>query len=98
MENKKVAVIAIGGNSLVNRGRESIEDQYQAVYETAKHIADMIQAGWTVAVGHGNGPHALLQLGQTPLQGPGGGIGRACVGIGRFASLEHVGQGLCRGL
>jgi carbamate kinase len=62
MENEKVAVIAIGGNSLVNKGRESIEDQYQAVCETAKHIADMIQAGWTVAVGHGNGPQVGFVL------------------------------------
>jgi carbamate kinase len=62
METKKVAVIAIGGNSLVNKGRESIEDQYQAVAETARHIADMIQSGWTVAVGHGNGPQVGFVL------------------------------------
>ena len=58
----KVAVIAIGGNSLVNKGRESIEDQYSAVTETAKHIADMIEAGWTVAIGHGNGPQVGFVL------------------------------------
>lgn len=62
MEQKKVSVIAIGGNSLVNKGRESIEDQYQAVTETARHIADMIQSGWTVAVGHGNGPQVGFVL------------------------------------
>ncbi len=58
----KVAVIAIGGNSLVNKGRESIDDQYMAVAETSKHIADMIQSGWTVAVGHGNGPQVGFVL------------------------------------
>lgn len=52
----KVAVIAIGGNSLVSKGRESIQDQYRAVTETCRHIADMIEQGWTVAIGHGNGP------------------------------------------
>ena len=62
METRKVAVIAIGGNSLVNKGRESIEDQYQAVMETARHIADMIQSGWTVAVGHGTGPQGGFVL------------------------------------
>lgn len=62
MEEKKVAVIAIGGNSLVNKGRESIDDQYQAVAETSRHIADMIQTGWTVAVGHGNGPQVGFVL------------------------------------
>ncbi len=59
---EKVAVIAIGGNSLVNKGRESIQDQYAAVAETARHIADMIEAGWTVAIGHGNGPQVGFVL------------------------------------
>jgi carbamate kinase len=54
---EKIAVIAIGGNSLVKaKGKESIDDQYQAVYETCLHIADLIEKGWTVAIGHGNGP------------------------------------------
>ncbi len=60
--SEKIAVIAIGGNSLVNKGRESIQDQYAAVTETTKHIADMIEAGWTVAVGHGNGPQVGFVL------------------------------------
>jgi len=59
---EKVAVIAIGGNSLVNKGRESIQDQYAAVTETCKHIADMIEQGWTVAIGHGNGPQVGFVL------------------------------------
>ncbi len=59
----KVAVIAIGGNSLVkSKGQESIQDQYQAVYETCLHIADMIEQGWTVAIGHGNGPQVGFVL------------------------------------
>jgi carbamate kinase len=58
----KVAVVAIGGNSLVNKGRESIQDQYAAVTETCKHIADMIEQGWTVAIGHGNGPQVGFVL------------------------------------
>lgn len=60
--SEKVAVIAIGGNSLVNKGRESIQDQYAAVTETCKHIADMIEQGWTVAIGHGNGPQVGFVL------------------------------------
>ena len=55
--NKKIAVIAIGGNSLVkDKAHQSIQDQYKAVNDTCKHIAEMIQKGWTVAIGHGNGP------------------------------------------
>ncbi len=54
---KKLAVIAIGGNSLIkDEKHQSVEDQYQAAKETAFHIADMIEAGWEVAIGHGNGP------------------------------------------
>lgn len=54
---KKVAVIAIGGNSLIkDKQHLSVEDQYQAARETCVHIADMIEAGYEVVIGHGNGP------------------------------------------
>jgi len=54
---KRVAVVAIGGNSLIkDKNNISVESQYEAAKETTVHIADMIEAGWTVAVGHGNGP------------------------------------------
>lgn len=57
MSDKKWAVIAIGGNSLIkDKQHQSVEDQYQAAKETAHHIASMIEAGWDVAIGHGNGP------------------------------------------
>jgi len=53
----KLAVIAIGGNSLIkDEKHKTVEDQYQAAKETTFHIADMIEAGWNVAIGHGNGP------------------------------------------
>jgi carbamate kinase len=55
--SKKVAVVAIGGNSLIkDEKRKTVEDQYLAAKETTFHIADMIEAGWDVAIGHGNGP------------------------------------------
>ena len=54
---EKLAVVAIGGNSLIKDNKKvSVEDQYQAAKETTYHIADMIEAGWNVAIGHGNGP------------------------------------------
>jgi carbamate kinase len=54
---RKLAVIAIGGNSLIkDEKHKTVEDQYQAAKETTFHIADMIEAGWDVAIGHGNGP------------------------------------------
>lgn len=53
----KLAVIAIGGNSLIkDESHKTVEDQYLAAKETSVHIADMIEAGWDVAIGHGNGP------------------------------------------
>ncbi|MGB8215033.1 MAG: carbamate kinase [Anaerolineales bacterium] len=55
--SKKVAVIAVGGNSLIkDPKRVTVEDQEQALRETSRHIVDMIEAGWDVAIGHGNGP------------------------------------------
>jgi carbamate kinase len=54
---KKIAVVAIGGNSLIkDKDSKTVEDQYEAARETTLHIADMIEAGWEVAIGHGNGP------------------------------------------
>ncbi|EGO65948.1 carbamate kinase [Acetonema longum] len=53
----KKVVIAIGGNSLIqDDSRQKVEDQYQAVCETAKHIAGMVAQGYDVIVTHGNGP------------------------------------------
>jgi carbamate kinase len=55
--DKKVAVVAIGGNSLIkSKQHHSVEDQYKAAQETSIHLVDMIEAGWDIAVGHGNGP------------------------------------------
>ncbi len=57
MAKRKIAVIAIGGNSLIKDAKhQSVEDQYEAVKETCVHIADMIEAGYEVVIGHGNGP------------------------------------------
>jgi len=54
---EKLAVVAIGGNSLIKDNKKvSVEDQYLAAKETTFHIADMIEGGWNVAIGHGNGP------------------------------------------
>ena len=56
-KEKKVAVVAIGGNSLIkSKQQQTVQDQYKAAKETANHLVDMIEAGWDIAVGHGNGP------------------------------------------
>jgi carbamate kinase len=52
-----VAVVAIGGNSLIADNRfPDVKHQWDAVRETASHIAAMIEAGWQTVVTHGNGP------------------------------------------
>jgi carbamate kinase len=57
MTTKKLAVVAIGGNSLIkDKNHITVPDQYRAAKETCYHIADMIEQGWDVAIGHGNGP------------------------------------------
>jgi carbamate kinase len=59
----KLAVIAIGGNSLIaDKQHQSIPDQHLAAKDTSAHIADMIEQGWTVAIGHGNGPQVGFVL------------------------------------
>jgi len=53
----KLAVVAIGGNSLIkDEAHKSVPDQFDAVRETAVHIAEMIAQGWNVVITHGNGP------------------------------------------
>ena len=54
---KKIAVVAIGGNSLIrDPSHQSVEDQEEALRDTSFHLADMIASGWNLAIGHGNGP------------------------------------------
>ena len=65
---KRTAVIAIGGNSLISaKGKEALEDQHMAVFETTKHIADIIEAGYQVVVTHGNGPQVVFILARSDL-------------------------------
>ena len=53
----RLAVVAIGGNSLIkDAAHQTVEDQESALRETAHHLADMVEVGWDIAIGHGNGP------------------------------------------
>jgi carbamate kinase len=53
----KIAVVAIGGNSLIKDDQHrTVPDQFAATRETAAHITEMIKAGWDVVITHGNGP------------------------------------------
>jgi carbamate kinase len=64
----KRAVVAIGGNSLIkDKMHQTVRDQYVAAGETCWHIASMIQDGWDVAIGHGNGPQVGFILRRSEL-------------------------------
>src|SRR5258708_39996869 len=53
----KTAVVAIGGNSLIpDNSKRDMRFQWEAVRETCGHVAEMVKAGWHIAVTHGNGP------------------------------------------
>ena len=65
---QKVAVIAIGGNSLIkDKAHSTVKDQYIAIDETTDHIAKMIEVGWNVAIAHGNGPQVGFILRRSEL-------------------------------
>ncbi len=54
---KKLAVIAIGGNSLIkHRSQQTVEDQYRAICETIRHLVDLVEHGYQLVITHGNGP------------------------------------------
>ncbi|MEW6232602.1 MAG: carbamate kinase [Chloroflexota bacterium] len=64
----RVAVVAVGGNSLIKDPKhQSVPDQYQAAVETCAHIAGMIEQGWDVVVTHGNGPQVGFILRRSEL-------------------------------
>jgi carbamate kinase len=65
---RKIAVVAVGGNSLIKDAQHStVPDQYAAARESMHHIADMIRDGWDVVVTHGNGPQVGFILRRSEL-------------------------------
>jgi len=64
----KVAVVAVGGNSLIkDEKHRTVRDQYEAACASMRHIADMIQSGWNVVITHGNGPQVGFILRRSEL-------------------------------
>ena len=61
----KTAVIAFGGNALLRSGQEGFyQEQLANVEETCESIIPLIEAGYRIVIGHGNGP----QVGNVLLQ------------------------------
>ena len=68
LAEKKVAVVAVGGNSLIkDKEHKTISDQYEAASESMRHIAGMIESGWDVVITHGNGPQVGFILRRSEL-------------------------------
>jgi carbamate kinase len=66
-----VAIVAIGGNSLISdKQHEDVHSQISAVEESCKHIASMVERGWNVIVTHGNGPQVGFILRRNELASP----------------------------
>lgn len=55
--NKKIAVVALGGNALL-RGNElgTIQQQEKNTYDTCVHLLKLIKDGFEIVITHGNGP------------------------------------------
>lgn len=68
---RKTAVVAVGGNSLIlDPQHEDVPSQWQAVRETCRHLADMIERGWDLVITHGNGPQVGFILRRNELAEP----------------------------
>ena len=65
---RKLAVVAIGGNSLIkDKEHKTVQDQYAAAKETCYHITDMIAEGWDIVISHGNGPQVGFILARSEI-------------------------------
>jgi carbamate kinase len=65
---EKLAIVAIGGNSLIaDPANPAVQRQWEAVRETCRHIALMVADGWHVVITHGNGPQVGYALRRTEI-------------------------------
>jgi len=65
---RKVAVVAVGGNSLIkDKDHQTVPDQAAAARATCQHVAGMIERGWDVVLTHGNGPQVGFILRRSEL-------------------------------
>jgi carbamate kinase len=65
---RRVAVVAIGGNSLIKDNQhQTVPDQFEITRETCVHLAGMIEQGWDTIITHGNGPQVGFALRRSEL-------------------------------
>ena len=62
---KPLAVIALGGNALLRSSQKgTYKEQSENVEQTCEQLYSLLEAGWDIIIGHGNGPqvgNAMLQ-------------------------------------
>lgn len=64
----RTALVAIGGNSLIDeKVAPDIPHQWDAVRETCRHLGDMVASGWQLIITHGNGPQVGFNLRRSEL-------------------------------
>ncbi len=55
--DRGLAVLAIGGNSLIRDAQhQRVSSQFEVARETCAHVERLLEAGWRVVLTHGNGP------------------------------------------
>ncbi len=58
-----IAVVAIGGNSLIrNESNPDVQGEIEALRETCGHLGAMVSHGWDIVLTHGNGPQVGFNL------------------------------------
>ncbi|NLE99958.1 MAG: carbamate kinase [Anaerolineales bacterium] len=100
MPDRKLAMVAIGGNSLIkDKGHITVQDQYLSAQETCHHIAGMIEQGWDIAIGHGNGPQVGFVLRRSEIAAKAAGMHEvpldSCGADTQGAIGYHLQQNLC---
>jgi carbamate kinase len=62
-EQRRTAVVALGGNALSPAGeRSTINDQFRHTRESLGTIVSLVRDGWDVCIVHGNGPQVGDEL------------------------------------
>ena len=57
MEEKKLAVIALGGNAILRGNQKgTVEEQNQNIRETLENLIYLVREGYNLIITHGNGP------------------------------------------
>jgi carbamate kinase len=54
---KKLAVVAFGGNALIQDGQKgTIDEQEENAYQTCENLLNLMERGYSFVITHGNGP------------------------------------------